>query len=418
LRNKIIDRWMLLLLTMLLIACSGDEIVSPDEDCYLDIYVYAPDRPIVTRADVGDIAQRTTAESEVKTLQIWVFKHSDGTKVGYFGAGSGDANDVPDPTFLNETGQQVYRMKVDKTFADAPEAVDVYVVANAASYISTPITLNGNTSRAQLDQAMISETNFGTTNLVSSVPDEGLPMSAVAKQQPIYGSFPALRIGSETEMTKLQLTRAVSKLRFVLCRIDDTNSNKKLVSIDGIQLTDGATTPSTLIPEKTYLMPGTYSYTNYVSGSIDYVENNHPLTADNTVAEYYIPFVKDPLAYTYETQGAQEYEDLIDKAISGNYKAHVGDENLKELGLTYLRESDKRLTGTITYTYNENNSLTDTQATATFSMANPGDFLRNHSWIVYVYYMDSKIYTLTVTHIGMRGWNPDPMEESPTVYNW
>jgi hypothetical protein len=124
------------------------------------------------------------------------------------------------------------------------------------------------------------------------------------------------------------------------------------------------------------------------------------------------------LAYTYETQGAQEYEDLIDKAISGNYKAHVGDENLKELGLTYLRESDKRLTGTITYTYNENNSLTDTQATATFSMANPGDFLRNHSWIVYVYYMDSKIYTLTVTHIGMRGWNPDPMEESPTVYNW
>lgn len=399
---------MLLLLVMLLTACHSDdkeEIVDPDEDCYLEIYVYAPDRPIVTRADVGNIAQRTAAESKVKTLQIWVFRHSDGTKVGYFGAGSGET-DVPDPTFLNENGQQVYRMKVDKAFADAPVPVDVYVVANAASYVST--TLNGNTTRDQLDKAMISETNFGTTR-VPEVPADGLPMSAVAKQQPVYGSFPALRIGTETQMTTLQLTRAVSKLRFVLCRIKETESTSKtFVSIDDIQLTDGdQTSPSTLIPSQTYLMPGTYSYTNYVSGSIDYVED--PLTN--------IPVVKDPLAYTYETLSAQEYENLINDAISGVRKANDGDENLKELGLTYLRESDKQLKGIIKYQYRENGELKP-QATATFSMAAPGDFLRNHSWIVYIYYMDSKIYTLTVTNIGIRGWNPDPMVENPIVYNW
>ena len=118
---KNIDRWMLLLLAALLTACHSDnkeEIVSPDENCYLDIYVYAPDRPVVTRSDVGEIAQRTIAESKVNTLQIWVFKHNDGSLVGYL-------NEVP--TFLNETtGYEMYRMKVSRDFADNPQNVDVY----------------------------------------------------------------------------------------------------------------------------------------------------------------------------------------------------------------------------------------------------------------------------------------------------
>lgn len=411
---------MLLLMTMLLIACGGSEEensnIPENEDCYLDIYVYAPDRPIVTRADMGNIAQRTAAESEVKTLQIWAFKHSDGSKVGYFGAGTADPNDVSDPILLNENGQQVYRMKVDKAFADTPVPVDVYVVANAASCGLT--SLGPNTQRSELDNAVIGSDYFGTTSRVPEVPDNGLPMSAVAKQQPVFGSFPALRIGTETKMTTLQLTRAVSKLRFVLCRIkEETSTSKKFVSIDDILLTDGEQpSPSTLIPTNTYLMPGTYSYTNYVSGSIDYVEDAHPLTADNTDARYYIPFVKDPLVYTFEAQGAQEYEDLINKAISGEVKANAGDENLKELGLTYLRESDKQLKGTIKYKYLQGSE--EHQATATFSMAAPGDFLRNHSWIIYIYYMDSKIYTLSVANIGMRRWGTDQLEEDTKVYNW
>ena len=89
---------------------------------------------------------------------------------------------------------------------------------------------------------------------------------------------------------------------------------------------------------------------------------------------------------------------------------------LKELGLTYLRESDKQLKGTITYTYSDNGERKDDQV-ATFLMAAPGDFLRNHSWIIYIYYLDSKIYTLTVTNIGMRGWT-DLVEEDTKVYNW
>jgi hypothetical protein len=402
---------MFLLMTMLLMACGGSEeensSIPEDEDCYLDIYVYAPDRPIVTRGDVGEIDARTSAESNVHTLQIWVFKSSNGDPVGYLNAGGNDeAYDVTgakisDPSILNETGQQVYRMKVEKSFANAPEAVDVYVVANAASYIST--TLDGNTTRAQLNNAKIGSDYFGTTDLYGiddlesgtrkRIYTNGLPMSAVLKNQPISGKFPVLRIGTESQIATLKLTRAVSKLRFVLCRLNDENSNKKLVSIDNISLN------ANQIPTWTYLVPReTYTYT-YDPAAISY----------GSVEKTAIPEVPDPLVYAYETQAARAYEEMINQAIT--------DKNLKELGLTYLRESDKQLKGTITYKYNENNSATDTPETVTFSMAAAGDFLRNHSWIIYIYYLDSKLYVLTVTHIGMRSWGNGGAEEH-SIYNW
>lgn len=394
---------MLLLLALLLTACGSDnkeEIANPDEDCYLDIYVYAPDRPIVTRADVGEITS-SDAESIVHSLQIWVFKKSNGEKVGYLDA---------DPEYLNENGQQTYRMIITNDFAKYPENVDVYVVANAANYVTT--TLDANTTRDALNEAMIGSAYFGTTDLYGEkellstgrIATQGLPMSAVVKNQPVTGSFPTLRVGTSDKMTVMQLSRAVSKLRFVLCRIKELNfSTKKLNSIDDISLA------ANQIPTQTYLIPRErYTYT-YSHDAISY----------GSVAKDVIPEVEDPLIYVYSTQKAQEYEDLINAAI-----AHEENGNpkplLKELGLTYFRESDKQLTGTITYTYTDN-GVTKSNQTATFSISAPGDFLRNHSWIIYVYYIDSKIYILTVTHIGMRSWVMDddgPQGESKYVYNW
>ena len=100
------------------------------------------------------------------------------------------------------------------------------------------------------------------------------------------------------------------------------------------------------------------------------------------------------MKYAYENQAAQEYEDMINGAIAGTYKADASDEGLMEFGLTYLRESDKQLKGTITYHVKEREdvetsweNITATEKAATFSMADSGDFLRNRSWIVYVFYM-------------------------------
>ena len=394
--------WMLLVI-VLLTACSDHSGESSDEndDCFLNIYVYAPGRPMLTRADVGDIAHREAVESEIHTLQIWVFKHNGGSFVGYL---------ETEPAFLNETnGQEMFQMKVEKEFADHPENVDVYVVANAES---VGLTLGRDTKRDDLDAAMIGEGKFGVSSLVSSVPDqegaEGLPMSGVKKDQPIYGSFPALRIGSQDKMTTVQLTRAVSKLRFVLCRIADGDS-KELVSIDEIQLN------GEMIPTESYLMPvanPSYTTIGYVSSPINY----------GSVVGNTIPTVEDPMKYAYETQAAQDYEDMINEAIAGTYKAAESDQPLKELGLTYLRESDKQLTGTIHYSVqskgNEDENQVDHTPSVTFSMASPGDFYRNRSWIIYVFYMDAKIHVLTVTDMGVKSWTSDNINDDKSVYNW
>lgn len=401
---RYIDRWMLLLLAVLLSACHSSDEDSSDQNCYLDIYVYAPDRPIVTRGDVGEVdplSDSDGAEKTVHSLQIWVFKSNGGDKVGYLGVDATSA-EYADPTFLNKTGQQKYRMKVAKEFADHPEAVDVYVVANPSS---CGLTLGKNTKRSELEAAKIGSNYFGTTSLVSAVSsDVGLPMSAVEKNQPIYGSFPSLRIGSETEMTTLKLTRAVSKLRFVLCRKDDTNSTKKLVSIDGIELYGGQ------IPEQTFLIPLTTNYSSgsYSSDAIVYVNENNKLLPSVAEGDGGIKSVDDPLTYVYETQTAQEYENLINQAVSEG--------KLKQLGLTYLRESDLQLKGNINYTYSDGS--TNKTVNTEFSMAAPGDFLRNHSWIIYIFYMDTKIHVQVVTDIGMKIWTPDGGEENVIVHNW
>ncbi len=403
-----IEMWMLLVI-VLLTACSDHSGESSDEngDCFLNIYVYAPGRPMLTRADVGEIAHREIAESTVHTLQIWVFNHRDGSLVGYLEA---------EPTFLNETdGQEMFQMKVKKEFADHPENVDVYVVANVES---VGLTLDKETTRDELDAAKIGVGSFGvkqkegTENVyipaVSSVPTAGLPMSGIEKDQPIYGSFPALRIGSQDKMTTVQLTRAVSKLRFVLCRIADGDS-KELVSIDEIQLN------GEMIPTESYLMPvanPSYTTIGYVSSPINY----------GSVVGNTIPTVEDPMKYAYETQAAQDYEDMINEAIAGTYKAAESDQPLKELGLTYLRESDKQLTGTIQYSVqpkgNTDETKVDHTPSVTFSMASPGDFYRNRSWIIYVFYMDAKIHVLTVTDMGVKSWTSDNINDDKSVYNW
>ena len=372
----------MLLSAMFLMACNNEDDI-PAEECYLEVYVYAPGHAIITRADVGTVAPSVALENQVNNLKIWVYRHGDGRLVSYKDTTA---------TYLNEAaGQEKFMMKVDRTFAGSPENVDVYVVANAKSCGLS--SLDESTTRAQLDAAQISGNYFGTEELTQSVPADGLPMSAVLRNQPVTGHFPTLRIGTASQMATMELTRAVSKLRFVVCRVkEEGTADKKLEGIDDISIDAGQ------IPEASYIIPRD----NYSS----YTYSHEPVSYGG-VETSDIPEVEDPLIYVYETQKAQEYEDLINAAVNAG--------KLKQIGLTYFRESPKQISGTIKYTHTKGGTH---QETVDFSISTPGDFLRNHTWIVYIYFMDSTVHVLTITDIGVKDWVKDPEEEDVTFHNW
>ena len=166
-----------------------------------------------------------------------------------------------------------------------------------------------------------------------------------------------------------------------------------------------------MIPTQTYLMPvaaSSYEGSAYEGTAMGY----------GGIDKETIPAITNPLDYAYATQTPEEYEELINKGVSKN--------DLHQFGLTYLRESPKQLTGTITYTIKERDNTTTTwesiteptEKTATFSMAAPGEFMRNHSWIIYIYFMDEKLHVLTVTNLGLRDWTTGHSQDPRSVHNW
>ena len=222
----------MLLAVVLLAACSrsdsDDTSSSREGDCYIEFYVYQPDRPMVTRASDEAVIDPTENESTIHNLKIWVFRHSDGEKLGYLEVDESTVDETTDDekagksllAIMNEEHQQMFKMKVPAAFADNPENVDVYVVANDNNTTNT--TLATTTTRADLKAAKITSfgvsTNYSDDDVIQTVPSTGLPMSAMLEDQSIYGSFPTLRIGNADQIATLRLTRAVSKLRFVICR--------------------------------------------------------------------------------------------------------------------------------------------------------------------------------------------------------
>ena len=143
----------LLFIILLLAACSNDSESPEETKPVLNVYVYSPDHPTITRGDVGNVdpINNTISESEIKTLQIWVFEHGTETLVSYY---------KPETVYnLNNGDGVTYQLQVSDKFSMAfpKPTVDVYVVANAASCGLS--SLNGQTTRAELESTMIKKTD-------------------------------------------------------------------------------------------------------------------------------------------------------------------------------------------------------------------------------------------------------------------
>ena len=368
--------WMMTAIAVLCAGCSSHD--DPEEEPQqpvLTIYVYAPEHPVMTRGDVGDV-DATAGESAISSLQLWVFTHDTGDLVGYLS---------PSPSTLNTQQADTYLMEVSTAFSDNRPNVDIYVLANASSS-----GLRQNSSKATIEAALMpngTTDDFGISPLTTSVPTGGLPMSGVLRNQPVIGENPVLRIGTQEEMATVQLLRTVSKLRFVFAC---SNESTETVSIDGISLDAG------MIPTEEYLF-----LTN--DGNDYHIGDTYVETAAMLSTGIVMPAsCSDPLLYTY-TAGTdvQDYEDLIAGGVT------VGD--LSQVGPYYLRESDKRLSGTISYTIDGETKQ------ATFEMESAGDFSRNHTWIVYGYFSGGNS-SLELNSIFVKDWTDVNMNHE--LYNW
>lgn len=388
-KNRHILYWFLCsILTVLFSACSSsgaDEGVT-HQQAQLAIYVYAPEQASAkkhaapTRGDVGEVdpIDNTINEGTIKSMQLWVYESETGNYVGYFR--------TDDVAALNEGQGTTYQIPVSDDFARNKPDVNVYVMANVTSANCGVETLDKNTIRAALlEGAKITgglSGHFGLEQNTRTVPDDGLPFAGKLTTQPVVGDAPTLRVGSLSQVATVQLTRAVSKLRFVFSK----TAGEPAVNIKSIKINEQ------MIPEVEYL------FQTPVSMSYNTAEAELLSTAIDNIAE-----TTDPTQFIYENQTAQAYENLINEAAS---KATP---EVTVEGPIYLRESDKQLAGTITYTIGKG-----ADQTANFAMQQAGDFSRNHTWIVYAYYGGSG--NLQVQSIYVKDWSTKELKHQ--VYNW
>lgn len=386
--------WMLIML--LLIACSGDgDSSETKQPTVINVYVFAPDKPIITRGDIGEVdpIDNSINESKITSLQIWVFEHNTDNLISYYSPES--------VTNLNNGAGATYQLSASNAFKDAETKpqVDVYVVANVTA-ANTGITLGERTTRTALEAALIEDNYFGLNTLTNKVPDAGLPMSGVLRGVSVTGSAPVYKISNVT------LTRAVSKIRFVFSREKvepETDANK--VKINSIKL------DASMIPTQEYLFLETGEnasafHVDVGSYGTDDAKEFLPIVENQVQALPDIAQNEDPMAYSYQAgQDAQEYEDLIETGLNKTPAPE-----LTQVGPFYLRESGKQLTGTITF---QKNDGTSEEKTVPFAMHIAGDFSRNHTWIVYAYYSASGLVAVTVV---VKDWND--VQQSYEVVNW
>lgn len=391
-RHIYLLQWLLCsILTVLCAACSSGDDAEENgatgvshKQATLAIYVYAPEQASAkkhaapTRADVGEV-DAITGEGTIDSLQIWIYESATGNYVGYFS--------TKDVTALNEGKGTTYQIPVSDDFASkTPKpTVNVYVMANVTSANCGVGTLNKETTRAQLlDSAKIANGKFGLEQNTRSVPTDGLPFAGMLTGETVVGDAPTLRVGTLSAVSTVQLTRAVSKLRFVFAK----TTGEPKVSITSIKMNDD------MIPEVEYFFktPESMTYNTEAKELLS--------TTISDIAE-----TSDPTQYLYLGQEAQAYEDLINGAAS---KATP---EVTVEGPIYLRESDKQLRGTITYTIGEG---TPEPQTVDFAMQQAGDFSRNHTWIVYAYYAGSG--NLQVQSLYVKDWSTK--EFNHELYNW
>ena len=359
-----------------------------DDTVPLTLYLQTADQQYATRAYEGDVTAESTAESTIHDAKVWIY---DASTKEFLAFGKSDGNTVT--------------LDLPVYIITSKSNIDVYAIGNSKSVWLGDLNAASGATIGNLTSYILGGTNFVppyTSSVRKQIPDEGLPMSCIEQN---YNILNEEQTGIAEELPTIMMTRAVSKVRFAFGRTTGYDD----LAITGIEIDED------LIPVKEYIFPiaksvnpdnyatiagkGTYRgdrYPNivtegdhaYIAGNIVYRTNDDTDFSTTLIPSLNIHTYDDPRTVIWPAAAvnnnnpmtAQQYSSYVTTDIINN----------KYNFTTYLRETNKPISGTIHYT------VAGVKKSTPFTMATDNDFARNHEWIVYGYFDPAKL-TLTVT---------------------
>lgn len=374
-----------LLMLSTMASCSDQDSQAPatGDEAYLNLSFSTASTTTSRASRAGDIGNNETqanptAESDIHSIKVWVFK--SGTKgeakpIAYkedntptaVGGGTANGNYTLNLRFLRKiNGEEL-------------KNIDLYILANSESTNMADKLKNKDfrsITRADLQGATF-DNPFGITAegkaQTTEVPNgKGLPISRAITNIEIAKHVADTEIEAKEKGISIPLVRAVSKLHFYFARKAGDDAMTENVKVTKIEI-DGNT-----FPTESYVFPDEEDYTkadaNKAATSNKYGTPSYvsTLLKLDGVENTGIKAVTDPLAYKRDekTETAQTYMDRMNKEIGGH-------------NLSYLRETNKPITGKIYYQLADGGSV----KSRGFTIPSSGNAIRNRELVVYGYFL-------------------------------
>ncbi|WP_270532521.1 hypothetical protein [Segatella copri] len=373
---------LLMLSTMASCSDQDSQETAPGEEAYLNLSFSTASNTTSRASRAGDIGKddetqaNPTAESDIHSIKVWVFKSGTGASANPI-AYKEDTPQAVDgkPVNSNYTLNLRFLRKIN---GEELKNIDLYILANSES-TNMADKLKGkdlrSITRADL-QGVTFDDPFGITAegkaQTTEVPSgKGLPISRAITNIAIAKHVADTEIEAKDKGISIPLVRAVSKLHFYFARKTGEDAMTENVKVTRIEI-DGNT-----FPTESYVFPDEEDYatadankaaTSNKYGTPSYVAST--LTLDG-VENSKIKAVADPQTYQRgATETAQAYMDRMNNEIGGH-------------DLTYLRETNKPITGKIYYQLAEGGF----EKSQEFTIPSSDKAIRNRELVVYGYFL-------------------------------
>ena len=382
-----------LLLTLILTSCMSDnytDAAAGKSDTYINLNVStptaqaranAPAKPAGTSGKLGleETYPSPNTEEKITSIRVWAFKSdtdkATATPIGF-----------KSETNLTAQGSHKVSMMITRKNAENLDKIDLYILLNAES----EGVLDGKNcikmTRADLEKLVI-KNQFGITAEGTAqtrvVPQAGLPISRVIKELDVTNNIKDNATDAALHSINIPLIRAVSKLHFFFTR-------KKVKDTEGVVVTRIEVNEN-VIPTQSSVFPTATTDANKetegLTGDLTSLSYLSQKMTFGSVATKDIGPVSDPTSYIRKLgQTAEAYITQLRGVTTECY-------------LSYLRETDKDLTGTIYYKLDKSGA--EKQTPFRISKA-----YRNHEMVVYGYFLGDgdKESTLTLKYY-VADWN-------------